>query len=76
MVVMIISVSGLSSSVCHTPGERSAIRLGDAGIRLVTVTSVDLPETVFVTRALELIGRLGWAILSPSALNSWVAFPR
>jgi hypothetical protein len=50
--------------------------LGDAGTRALTVTSIDFPVLVLVIVAVELSGRLGWAMLNPSVLSSWVAFPR
>jgi hypothetical protein len=75
-VVMVISLSLSSPNSCQAPGERSAIRLGDAGTRALTVTSIDFPVLVLVIVAVELSGRLGWAMTSPSVLSSWVAFPR
>jgi hypothetical protein len=50
--------------------------LGDADTRALTVTSIDFPVFVLVIVAVELSGRLGWAMTSPSVFSSWVAFPR
>jgi hypothetical protein len=76
LVEMVISLSVSSPSSFQALEERSAIRLVDAGTRADTVASIDFPVLVLVIVAFELSGRLGWAMLSPSALSSWVAFPR
>jgi len=57
-------------------GERSAMRVVSGLIRPAMVTSISLPFWVFVTLALEPIGRAVWRMVKPASEFSTVAFPR
>jgi hypothetical protein len=51
------------------------MRFAEAAMRLITVASISFPVKVLTTCTFELIGRLGWAMVNPSACISWVTLP-